>query len=176
MTTNPGDFFSNFRNAVSIQTGSTLAAVAATIDPSTSAVFAQYAIRMNTSSGDVATLESVFSSAVQSGLVQTELQRALNNPTIGVLPAESVQAQRLAVAVALGLATTPSNPSLLEESYIAQCQQDAKLAREWFGVGVAFVVLFGVALLMVGVLVGYRTGARRVIDADMEAPKGKGGN
>lgn len=100
------------------------------MNPGSAAVYAQYSVRMNTSAGDAATLESAFSSAVQSGLVQQALQTALSSSSVTVLSADPVQAQRLAVAVALGLSTTPVAP---REEPATQCASAEKMEKEWRG-------------------------------------------
>lgn len=69
-------------------------------------LFSQVAI--STTAGQVAVYETAFNSAVQAGVIRAALQRALGSSDVNVLPADPVQAQRFAVAVALSTTTGTS--------------------------------------------------------------------
>lgn len=203
MQSSPADFFADFRSALSSQTSISLTAFSILVDSNTASAFAQYAVRMNTSSADIGALESAFSSAVQSGLVESALQQALGTTSVSVLAAEPVQAQRLAVTVALGLATRHT----VDSAFLTQCANDEKMAKEWYAVGIAFVIAFGVSLIACCAgFAGYKIGSRlertssgmppgkpagspgeqgsrlaalqqiATGGGDLETPKGKGGN
>lgn len=135
MSRNATSFFTNLRNSIGSATGIPPATLSASVNPATSVAYAAYQVRINGSAGETGTLETAFNSAVQSGFVQAALQQALGSSALAVMPADPVQAQRLAVQVALSLASTPADPSLYDAALEAYCQRQATIAREWFGCG-----------------------------------------
>lgn len=83
-----------------------------------------------------------------AGVVEQILRSALGaDADLSVKPADAVQAQRLAVTVALGMASASSDASISELQQLCQLQQVQ--AKEWKAVGIAFVIAAGVFLIVI---------------------------
>lgn len=146
MVENAQNFFNSLALSLANALGVATSAIQISVNPDTTNVLASYQVLMNTSVGATGNFEATFSSAVQSGLVQQILAQTLGGD-MRVVPADPVQAQRIAVGVALALATTSNADQVAELQQ--QCLLQQVQAKEWRAVGIAFVIATGVFLLLI---------------------------
>lgn len=153
--------------------GSTVTASAV---PNSVRLGAVYSVTMQAAGEDPAIIETLFNSQVQTGV----LSQAVGGVTItGVDP---VQAQRFAVTTTLQLQYSPAVNALTAQlsvacptarAELAALEKDKKEEKAWFGVGIAFIIGFGVNLILIGAYVAV-TKARMAAVAPAAAGKGKG--
>lgn len=150
MLVNPAAFFDSLQRSLATALSAPLASIVIDLDRTSTVIMAAHQVVMNTTVGNTGDAESMFSNAVQSGIIQEILRGALGSD-VSIKAGDPVQAQRLAVSVALGMATSSSDDALEELQQMCLLQQVQ--AREWRSVGIAFVISTGVlALVVIGLV------------------------